>query len=75
MHLRVYQRKQTPNTNGKYYQLLFLPNIFVTYYERLVNQCVNFLIGNSLIKKREDFVCANAPENAPLFITAWIMNQ
>ncbi|KAF8868454.1 hypothetical protein CPB84DRAFT_1934166 [Gymnopilus junonius] len=44
-------------------------------YQRLVNQCVNFLIGNSLIQKREDFVCPSPSEDVPFFITAWIMNQ
>ncbi|KAF8907240.1 hypothetical protein CPB84DRAFT_293072 [Gymnopilus junonius] len=44
-------------------------------YQRLVNQCVNFLISNSLIKSHEEFVCSNPPQDTPLFITAWIMNQ
>ncbi|CAA7267737.1 unnamed protein product [Cyclocybe aegerita] len=44
-------------------------------YQRLMRQCVEFLISHKLIQDSTDFFCPNPPENAPLYIVAWIMNQ
>ncbi|KAH9481587.1 hypothetical protein JR316_0001127 [Psilocybe cubensis] len=44
-------------------------------YQRLIKQCIKFLISKNMIKKREDFACCNPPDDAPFFIAAWIMDK
>ncbi|CAA7260796.1 unnamed protein product [Cyclocybe aegerita] len=44
-------------------------------YHWLMKQCVEFLISHKLIQNSANFFCPNPPENAPLYIVAWIMNQ
>jgi len=44
-------------------------------FSRLILQCTNFLIAKKFIQKKDDFFCANPPNDAPLFIIAWIMEE
>ena len=40
-----------------------------------MQQCLAFLTANKLVKTAEDFFSQLPPADAPLYITAWIMDQ
>ena len=40
-----------------------------------MQQCAAFLMTNNLITREEDFFSPLPPKDAPLYITAWIMDQ